>query len=193
MAQEVEVNDLLLVRRQKLDDLIQLGVDPFGSKFERTYTAQEVTNQFQTFTKEGLEEKENRVTLAGRLMTKRGQGKAGFAHMEDLTGQIQIYVREDSVSEQDFKLYKLLDLGDIIGVSGNVFKTKTGETSVKVQALHMLTKSLRPLPDKFHGIKDIEMRYRQRYVDLIMNADVKQTFILRSKIIQSMRRYLDNV
>jgi lysyl-tRNA synthetase class 2 len=125
-------------------------------------------------------------------MTKRGMGKASFANLQDLSGRIQIYVREDSVPSHKFQAFDLLDIGDMIGVKGVVFKTKTGETSVKVKDLEVLTKSLLPLPDKFHGLKDVETRYRQRYVDLIVNPDVQKTFISRSRIIQSMRRYLDD-
>ena len=126
-------------------------------------------------------------------MTKRGMGKAAFAHIQDLTGRIQIYVRQDTVEESQYKAFDLLDIGDIVGVSGTVFKTKTGEISVKAKEVTVLSKSLLPLPDKFHGLKDVEQRYRQRYVDLITNPDVQQTFILRSRIIQSMRRYLDSL
>ncbi len=132
------------------------------------------------------------LRLAGRIMTKRGKGKAGFAHIQDLSGQIQIYVRQDHVGEEQYHIFNTSDLGDIIGVSGKVFKTKTGELSVKVNEYTFLTKALRPLPDKFHGLKDIEQRYRQRYLDLIMNQESKNTFITRSRIIQSMRRYLDS-
>ena len=124
-------------------------------------------------------------------MTKRGKGKAGFAHVQDLNGQIQIYVRKDTVGEEQYELFDTVDLGDIVGISGTVFKTKVGELSIKVKEFTLLTKSLRPLPDKFHGLKDIEQRYRQRYLDLIMSEESKRTFITRSLIIQSMRRYLD--
>jgi lysyl-tRNA synthetase class 2 len=125
-------------------------------------------------------------------MTKRGKGKAGFAHIQDLSGQIQIYVRKDAIGDDAYEIFNTADLGDIVGVTGVVFKTKVGELSVKVKSFELLTKSLRPLPDKFHGLKDIEQRYRQRYVDLIMSPESKKTFITRSKIIQAMRRYLDD-
>ena len=124
-------------------------------------------------------------------MTKRGKGKAGFAHLQDLGGQIQIYVRQDAIGEEAYKLFNSTDLGDIIGITGTVFKTKVGELSIKATEFTFLTKALRPLPEKFHGLKDIEQRYRQRYLDLISTEGSKETFILRSKIIQSMRRYLD--
>src|SRR5690606_40529128 len=125
-------------------------------------------------------------------MTKRGKGKAGFTHIQDLTGQIQLYVRLDSVGEEQYEVFNIVDLGDIVGVSGTVFKTKVGELSIKVTSFELLSKALRPLPDKFHGLKDVEQRYRQRYLDLIMSPDSKETFITRSKIIRSMRRYLDD-
>ncbi|MCY9662774.1 lysine--tRNA ligase [Paenibacillus chondroitinus] len=193
MSQEVELNELLVIRRNKLDELRGLGVDPFGSKYVRTHTTQEILTAYQDKTKEELDEEHHEVSIAGRIMQKRGMGKASFAHIQDITGKIQIYVREDALDANKYKAFDLLDLGDMVGVQGVVFKTKTGETSIKVMSLEVLTKSLLPLPDKFHGLSDVELRYRQRYVDLIMNQDVQQTFILRSRIIQSMRRYLDSL
>jgi len=194
MTQEVaEINELLLVRRQKLAELKELGFDPFGYRFERTHTAKQILDKVGSLTKEEIETKNLHVILAGRIMSKRLQGKAGFAHIQDLTDRIQIYIRKDQVTDEEFAAFDLLDLGDIIGIEGNVFKTNKGETSIKVQKLHILTKSLYPLPDKFHGLKDVELRYRQRYVDLIVTPEVKETFILRSKIIQSLRRYLDQL
>ncbi|WP_088105906.1 lysine--tRNA ligase [Halalkalibacter urbisdiaboli] len=192
MSQELELNDQLAVRRDKLNQLQERGLDPFGGKFERTHTANEMEQQFGEQTKEQLEEEEQKVTLAGRIMTKRGKGKAGFAHIQDLTGQVQIYVRKDAVGDDQYDVFDTIDIGDIVGVSGVAFKTKVGELSVKVTNFQLLSKSLRPLPDKFHGLKDVEQRYRQRYVDLIVNPEVRDTFILRSKILQSMRRYLDD-
>ncbi|MEB1805991.1 MAG: lysine--tRNA ligase [Bacillaceae bacterium] len=192
MSQELELNDLLAVRREKLKKLVDKGVDPFGGKFVRTHSAKEMTEQFCETSKEQLEEDKHEVVLAGRIMTKRGKGKAGFAHIQDLTGKIQIYVRQDAVGEEAYDLFNTIDIGDLVGVSGVAFKTKVGELSIKVTEFQLLTKSLRPLPDKFHGLKDIEQRYRQRYVDLIVNPEVRDTFVLRSKILQSMRRYLDS-
>jgi len=125
-------------------------------------------------------------------MTKRGKGKAGFAHIQDVSGQIQIYVRKDAVGDEAYEIFKTLDLGDIVGVRGDIFRTNMGELSIKVDEFYLLTKSLRPLPEKYHGLKDIEQRYRQRYLDLITNMESKNTFVLRSKIIQSMRNYLNN-
>ncbi|EJW18893.1 lysine--tRNA ligase [Paenibacillus alvei] len=190
--QETELSELLQIRRNKLDELRKLGVDPFGTKYERTTTAKEVLDKYDGMEKEELQESGIEVSLAGRIMAKRGMGKASFAHIQDLSGRIQIYVRQDTIDEKKFEAYSLLDLGDIIGVRGTVFKTKTGELSIKVLELEILSKSLLPLPEKYHGLKDVEMRYRQRYVDLIMNPDVQQTFVTRSRIIQSMRRYLDS-
>ncbi|MBY6038495.1 lysine--tRNA ligase [Fictibacillus nanhaiensis] len=192
MSQEVELNDLLRVRREKLAALTEKGLDPFGTKFNRTHTAADLVSEYGEVEKEDLDSQEIEVTLAGRIMTKRGKGKAGFAHIQDLTGKIQIYVRTDAVGDDQYDLFNTIDIGDWVGVTGLVFKTKVGELSIKAKDFQLLTKSLRPLPDKFHGLKDVEQRYRQRYVDLIMNPEVKDTFISRSKIIRSMRRYLDD-
>ncbi|WLR58065.1 lysine--tRNA ligase [Guptibacillus hwajinpoensis] len=192
MSQELELNDLLKVRREKLDVLKENNIDPFGHRFDRSHSASKMLEEFDSFSKEELAEQSKEVSLAGRIMTKRGKGKAGFAHIQDLTGQIQLYVRKDTVGDEQYDLFDSMDIGDIIGVSGEAFKTKVGELSVKVSDLHLLSKSLRPLPDKFHGLKDVEQRYRQRYLDLIMSPDSKETFIARSRIIQSMRRYLDD-
>ncbi|WP_046181272.1 lysine--tRNA ligase [Domibacillus tundrae] len=187
-----ELNDQLLVRREKLRSLQEKGLDPFGGRFDRTHTAESISAQFDSFSKEELETKEAEVVIAGRIMTKRGKGKAGFAHVQDLSGQIQIYVRKDAVGEEQYDLFTMTDLGDIVGIKGKVFKTNVGELSVKATEYIFLTKSLRPLPDKHHGLKDIEQRYRQRYLDLMTNQESQKTFIARSRIIQSMRRYLDN-
>ncbi|SDX76925.1 lysine--tRNA ligase [Paenibacillus sp. PDC88] len=193
MNPEVELSELLQIRRAKLDELRGLGIDPFGKKYVRNSEAGAILAQYNDLTKEELDEKNVEVTVAGRIMAKRTMGKASFAHIQDLSGRIQIYVRKDTVSETQWDAFTILDLGDIIGVKGVVFKTKTGETSIKVTELDVLSKSLYPLPDKYQGLKDVELRYRQRYVDLIMNQDVQQTFITRSRIIQSMRRYLDSL
>ncbi|MBY7141653.1 lysine--tRNA ligase [Virgibacillus sp. NKC19-3] len=179
------------VRREKLNAYLEQGLNPFGGKFSRTHMAEELKELYDPFSKEELQEKEDQVTIAGRMMTKRGKGKAGFAHLQDISGQIQIYVRQDSIGEDAYEIFKTTDIGDIIGVTGVMFKTKVGELSVKATQFQLLTKSLRPLPEKYHGLKDVEQRYRQRYLDLITNMDSKETFILRSKIIQSMRQYLN--
>ncbi|MGS0906280.1 lysine--tRNA ligase [Bacillus altitudinis] len=187
-----ELNDQFQVRRDKMNKMRKEGIDPFGERYDRSHQSAQIIAEYDEFSKEDLEEKAAQVTIAGRMMTKRGKGKAGFAHIQDLEGQIQIYVRKDSVGEEAYELFKSSDLGDIIGVTGTVFKTNVGELSIKATSFEVLTKALRPLPDKYHGLKDVEQRYRQRYLDLIVNPESKQTFIMRSKIIQSMRRYLDS-
>ncbi|MCA1032806.1 lysine--tRNA ligase [Bacillus timonensis] len=187
-----ELNDQLQVRREKLHNLRERGLDPFGERFERSHSSKELVQLFGELSKEELEEKDHSVTIAGRIMTKRGKGKAGFTHIQDLTGQIQLYIRQDAVGEEQYEVFNTSDLGDIIGVTGTVFKTKVGELSIKAKEFTLLSKSLRPLPEKFHGLKDVEQRYRQRYLDLIMNPESKETFIARSQIIRSMRRYLDD-
>ncbi|WP_088077557.1 MULTISPECIES: lysine--tRNA ligase [Bacillaceae] len=192
MSQEIELNDQLQVRREKLKDMFDQGMDPFGKRFERTHTANGLQVEFDEKSKEELEELEVSTMIAGRIMTKRGKGKAGFAHIQDLTGQVQLYVRKDQVGDDQYDLFNKIDIGDLVGITGVVFKTKVGELSIKVNDFQILTKSLRPLPDKYHGLKDVEQRYRQRYLDLIVNPEVRDTFVLRSKILQSMRRYLDN-
>lgn len=191
--QENELSELLQIRRNKLDELRGMGIDPFGKKYDRTHNAGELVSKYDAFTHDELEEMAVPVSVAGRIMAKRGMGKAIFAQIQDLSGKIQIYVRQDSVPEVKFSAFRLLDLGDIIGVTGLMFKTKTGETTIKVDDVEILSKSLYPLPDKYHGLKDVELRYRQRYVDLMINPEVQQTFLMRSKIIQSMRRYLDSL
>ncbi|MFD1068180.1 lysine--tRNA ligase [Oceanobacillus locisalsi] len=186
-----ELNDHMQVRRDKLAEYIEKGLNPFGEKFERTHLSQDLIEKYDQFSKEELEEMTDEVTVAGRLMTKRGKGKTGFAHMQDVSGQIQLYVRKDAIGEEAYEIFKSADLGDIVGVTGVMFKTKVGELSVKAKEFHLLTKSLRPLPEKYHGLKDIEQRYRQRYLDLITNPESRDTFVARSKIIQAMREYLN--
>lgn len=187
-----ETNEQFQVRKEKLDLLRSKGLDPFGKRFERSHLVTDIVEKYGEFENEDLEGKDIAVTIAGRIMTKRGKGKAGFAHVQDLSGQIQIYVRQDSVGPEQYEVFKIADLGDIVGITGHVFRTKVGELSVKAEKFELLSKALRPLPDKFHGLKDVEQRYRQRYLDLIMNNESKQTFIARSKIIRSMRNYLDS-
>ncbi|MFD1417085.1 lysine--tRNA ligase [Oceanobacillus jeddahense] len=186
-----ELNEHMQVRRDKLTEYVEKGLDPFGGKFERTHLSNDLVEKYDQYSKEELEEITDEVTVAGRLMTKRGKGKAGFAHVQDLSGQIQLYVRKDAIGEEAYEVFKSADLGDIVGVTGVMFKTKVGELSVKAKEFHLLTKSLRPLPEKYHGLKDIEQRYRQRYLDLITNPESRDTFVARSKIIQSMREYLN--
>ncbi|GFZ89823.1 lysine--tRNA ligase [Compostibacillus humi] len=187
-----ELNEQMIVRREKLQAYQEKGIDPFGGKFERTHLAKDIFDKYDALSKEELEEKNDQAVVAGRVMTKRGKGKAGFAHIQDVSGQIQIYVRKDAVGDEAYEIFKTLDLGDIVGVRGDIFRTNMGELSIKVDEFYLLTKSLRPLPEKYHGLKDIEQRYRQRYLDLITNMESKNTFVLRSKIIQSMRNYLNN-
>lgn len=186
-----ELNDQLRVRREKMNSLREKGMDPFGKRFERTHLTDQLISEYGEMEKEEIEAKNVSVKIAGRIMTKRGKGKAGFAHIQDLAGQIQIYIRQDAVGEEQYEVFDTADLGDIIGVEGTLFKTKVGELSIKAQNFVFLSKALRPLPEKFHGLKDVEQRYRQRYLDLITSSESKNTFINRSRIIQSMRRYLD--
>ncbi|SIS61957.1 lysine--tRNA ligase [Salimicrobium flavidum] len=188
-----EINEYMQVRMDKMNSYREQGIDPFGDKFERTHLAEDLHEAYGEVSKEELEEKQASAVVAGRIMTKRGKGKTGFAHIQDLSGQIQLYVRKDEIGEENYELFKSADMGDIVGVEGIMFKTNVGELSVKAQKFHMLTKSLRPLPEKFHGLKDVEQRYRQRYLDLITNPESKEAFITRSKILQSMRRYLDDL
>ncbi len=183
--QEQDLNQLLKVRREKLADLQANEKDPFKIvKFDVTHHSQEVKDSF-----EELEGKT--VVVAGRMMSKRVMGKASFCHVQDLQGTIQSYVARDSIGEESYKDFKKLDVGDIIGIKGEVFKTKTGETSIHASEVTLLSKSLQVLPEKFHGLTNTDLRYRQRYVDLIMNPEVKDTFIKRSKILSAIRRYLD--
>ncbi|MGI8317303.1 lysine--tRNA ligase [Halobacillus mangrovi] len=188
-----ELNEHMRVRREKMNSYREQGLDPFGSKYERTDYAKDLQEKYDQYSKEELEEKQIPATIAGRIMTKRGKGKAGFTHIQDLTGQIQLYIRKDAIGEEAYEIFQTADLGDIVGVTGVMFKTKVGELSVKAGEFHLLTKSLRPLPEKFHGLQDVEQRYRQRYLDLITNPGSRDTFVTRSKIIQSMRRYLDDL
>ena len=184
-GQEVGLNDQMLVRREKMEEFRSQGYDPFGHHFERTNYSIDITEHFEEM--EG-----KKVSLAGRLMAIRGQGKVSFMELMDLKGRIQLFFKIDVLGEENFKRKKLLDIGDIIGISGEVFRTQRGQISVRVEEWEILSKSLRPLPEKFHGLTDTEIRYRQRYVDLIMNVDVKDVFIKRSKIISAIRNYLDS-
>ena len=180
-----DVNQLLKIRRDKLAELQADGKDPFQiTKFDVTHHSQEVKDQF-----EDLEGKS--VVLAGRMMSKRVMGKASFCNIQDLQGNIQFYVERDSIGEEEHKAFKKMDIGDIVGLEGEVFKTKTGEISIHASKVTLLSKSLQILPEKFHGLTNTDIRYRQRYVDLIMNADVKETFIKRSRIISAVRQYLN--
>ena len=182
---EQSLSEILQVRRDKLASLQQEGRDPFKlTKFERTAYSADIIADY-----DALEGKT--VSVAGRMMSKRGMGKAIFCHIQDDKGQIQLYTRADAVTETEFADFRKYDIGDIIGVSGYVFKTKTGEISVHVQSVTLLSKSLQPLPEKFHGLTNTDLRYRQRYVDLIMNPEVKDTFVKRSQILRELRAFLD--
>ena len=179
------LKQILKNRRDKLQEYVDAGMDPFEiTKFDRSANAAEVKDKFEEF--EGKV-----VTLAGRLMSKRRMGKVGFGDLADREGRIQLFAKQDILGEENYDRFKKLDIGDIFGATGEVFKTETGEISVRVSEITLLSKSLQPLPEKFHGMTDTDMRYRQRYVDLIMNAEVKDTMIKRSKIISTIRKYLD--
>lgn len=180
------LKQIMNVRLEKMDALRERGVDPFGHRFDITHHIDEIIAN-----KDALIESGEEVKIAGRIMAKRGQGKAGFANIADISGNIQIYSRQDIVGEEMHWFFKKADIGDIVGITGVIFVTDRGELSIKVHKYDHLCKSMRPLPEKFHGLTDTELRYRQRYVDLIMNPDVKNTFILRSKIITAIRNYLD--
>ncbi len=177
------LGEQLLLRRNKVNELRAQGVEPYGLKYPVTHTTEQVRDRFVEL--EGQE-----VSMAGRIMTRRGHGKACFAHIQDGSGRLQVYIRQDEVGEEQYALFQNLDIGDIIGVRGRVFKTRTGEITVNILSFSLLAKALRPLPEKWHGLKDVETRYRQRYADLLANPEVKRVFVLRSKIIQSIRQFL---
>ncbi len=181
---EDNVNELVRVRREKLKELRERGINPYSKKYLPTHYAREVIEKFG--------ELENcKVSLCGRLMAKRGHGKAGFGNLQDSSGQIQIYARLNDIGEESYWLFERLDIGDIIGVRGKVFKTRKGEITIALEHIVLLSKSLQPLPEKWHGLRDIELRYRQRYVDLIVNPQVKDVFVKRSKIISGIRRFME--
>ncbi len=184
-AAQIELNDQMLVRREKMEEFRARGIDPFGQRFSRSHYSVDITDHFDEMEGE-------KVTLAGRIMSVRGHGKVSFMELSDIKGRIQLFFKIDLLGEEKFKEIKLLDIGDTIGVSGEVFRTQRGQISVRVEDWRILAKSLRPLPEKFHGLTDTEIRYRQRYVDLITNPEVKDVFIKRSKIISAIRNYLDN-
>ena len=181
------LKQIMNVRLEKMDALRERGVDPFGHRFDITHHINEIIDQKDALIASGEE-----VKIAGRIMAKRGQGKAGFANVADISGNIQIYSRQDIIGEEEHWFFKKSDIGDIVGITGVVFVTDRGELSIKVHKYDHLCKAMRPLPEKFHGLTDTELRYRQRYVDLIMNPDVKNTFIMRSKIVTAIRSYLDS-
>ncbi|WP_427114033.1 lysine--tRNA ligase [Megasphaera sueciensis] len=186
VIEEEQLNDQMIVRREKMREFSEAGVYPFGEKYNWDHHAQDVKDNA-----EALEKNEGKVRVAGRLMAIRRHGKTAFCVLRDITGEVQLYFRKDILGEDSYTLFKLLDIGDIVGVEGTVFTTHTGETTVRVDEWKLLSKSLRPLPEKWHGLTDTETRYRQRYLDLIVNPEVKDTFIKRSKIIKGIRKYLD--
>lgn len=184
--EEQDLSEILRVRRAKLKDLQDKNNDPFKIvKYDVTDSTKHILDNFEAL--------EGKITsIAGRLMSKRGMGKAGFCDLQDRDGRIQLYVRKDEVGDESYEMFKKYDIGDIVGVKGEIFKTHMGQISLKVKEITLLSKSLQPLPEKWHGLKDTDLRYRQRYVDLIVNPEVKNTFILRSKIIKSIRKFLDD-
>ena len=184
---ETDLNEQMQVRLDKMHKIEEKGLKPFGYRYEYTHRSGDVKEQF-----DALSEAETEVKLAGRVMAIRGHGKTCFMDMQDKDGRIQVYVRKDVLGEDNYALIKMMDIGDTVGVTGTVFRTHMGEVSIKASALEMLSKSLRPLPEKWHGLKDVETRYRQRYVDLIENPDVRDTFVKRSQIIRSVRNVLDS-
>ena len=181
-------NEIVRVRREKMETFREKGIDPFGHRYEVSHHAGDVHEAYGNI--EG-EEEAGDVTIAGRLMAIRGHGKASFATLSDWTGTIQVYFKLDVLGEEKYSQFKLLDIGDIVGIRGRVFKTRRGELTVKVEDFDILSKSLRPLPEKFHGLKDVDTRYRQRYLDLMVNPDTRDTFRKRSMVIKSIRRFLD--
>ncbi len=185
ITEELDLNELMKVRREKLKELQEKGKNPFEiTKYNREQFSNEIKENYETY--EGKD-----VCIAGRIMAKRIMGKASFCHIQDSEGKIQCYVSTNDLGEEDYKEFKTYDIGDIVGVEGFVFKTKTEEISIHAKKVTLLSKSLRPLPEKYHGLKDMDLRYRQRYIDLIVNPEVKDTFLLRSKIIKELRRILD--
>jgi len=184
---ENEINEQMQVRIDKMHKIEEHGWKPFGYRFLYTHRAADIAEQFDE-----LSEKETEVKMAGRIMAIRGHGKTCFMDMQDKTGRIQVYVRKDVIGEENYALIKLMDIGDTVGITGTAFRTHMGELSIKANSVEMLSKSLRPLPEKWHGLKDVETRYRQRYVDLIVNPEVRDTFVKRSQIIRSVREVLDS-
>ncbi len=205
MANEPKISDLLQVRRDKLAQLQADGRDPFQiTKYNQTHTSAQITEGYTEEEREVTQRGETttvmakispldgqKVSVAGRIMSKRGMGKVGFVHIADIDGQIQLFVKKDILGDEEYEYFKKLDVGDIVGAEGEVFTTQTGEISIRPDKITLLSKSLQPLPEKFHGMTNTDLRYRQRYVDLIMNRDVKKTFMNRSKIIASIRSYLN--
>ena len=182
-----ETSDLIAIRKDKLKNLQSVGKDPFEiSKYEVTHLSLDIINNFDNFVEEDV------VSIAGRIMSKRDMGKASFLDLHDSKGKIQIYVKKDNIPEEEYLDFKKFDIGDIVGLKGHVFKTHKGEISLRAMSITLLSKSLLPLPEKFHGLKDTDLRYRQRYLDLIVNSEVKNAFVKRSQIIKEIRNFLDD-
>ncbi len=188
-----EFSEQELVRRAKVKELEERGINPFGQRFDVDTNSKEIKEKYSEYTKEQLHEVEIPVVIAGRIMTRRRKGKVGFMHIQDKYGQIQIYVRQDMIGEDNYEIFKKADLGDIVGIKGTVFRTDMGELSVKATEYTHLVKALRPLPEKYHGLTDTEERFRRRYVDLIMNEESRRVAFMRPKIIRSIQHYLDNL
>ena len=185
-----DLNDQMLVRREKMQELRDKGIDPLGDRYERTHYSSELIEEYDHLSKEELAEQEIPVKVVGRLMAKRGSGKASFANLRDNNGTIQIYVRLDAVGEERYEVFKDADLGDFIGVEGQLMKTNTGELTVRADSTTFLTKALRPLPDQYYGLSDVETKYRKRYLDLIANEESMERFVKRSQILQEIRNFL---
>lgn len=192
MTQDLNLTDQELVRRKKMEELREKGIDPFGQKFNRTAYSLDIITKYENYTKEELHEANIPVSVAGRIMTKRSKGKAGFMHIQDKLGKIQIYVRQDALTPEEFDLFDKGDLGDIVGIDGVVIRTNTGEITVKALKYTHLAKALRPLPDKYHGLQDKEEARRHRYVDLIVNEESKRIAFLRPKIIRAFQKFFDS-
>lgn len=185
-----DFNEQELVRQEKVEKLIERGIDPFGTKFQINSNSKYIFEKYGDNTKEELENIESEVVIAGRIMTKRGSGKAGFMHIQDRYGQIQVYVRQDEIGADNYEIFEDADLGDIVGIHGSVFRTKVGELTVKATQYTHLVKALKPLPDKYHGLNDPEIKLRKRYLDIIMDPDVKELFVKKQKFWATIRNYL---
>ena len=192
MDQQVKLTEQEQIRRNKMEDLRQKGIDPFGSRFERTENSQTLKEKYASYSKEELHEMNKTAKVAGRIMTKRCKGKVGFMHIQDRYGQLQIYLRFDALGEEEYTLFKVADIGDIVGIEGEVMRTDMGELTVKALHYTHLTKALRPLPEKFHGLQDKEEARRRRYVDLIMNEEARKNAFARPRIIRGIQNYLDS-
>ena len=188
----MERTDQELVRIEKANRIREMGMDPFGHRFDRTHSSEDIREQYSKYEHDELENLEDKVTIAGRIMFIRKMGKASFFSIQDKTGKVQVYISINDVGEETYTLFKTADIGDIVGVTGKVMKTQTGEITLKCQEYTHLVKALRPLPEKFHGLTDIEERYRRRYVDLIMNEDSKKVAFTRPRIIRCIQNFMDN-